>query len=60
MAKKRPHFDLPEPEIIMEGVTPDAAIEFWQWRAKLTDEEAKALVEGARCRAFYRFRAGKT
>lgn len=53
MAKKRPHFDLPEPEIIMEGVTPDAALEFWQWRAKLTDEEAKALGEGARCRAFY-------
>lgn len=53
MAKKRPHFDLPKPEIIMEGVTPDAAIEFWQWRAKLTDEEAKALGEGARCRAFY-------
>ena len=47
------HFDLPEPELIMEGVTPDAALEFWQWRAKLTDEEAKALGEGARHRAFY-------
>ena len=53
MARKRPHFDLPEPELIMEGVTPDSALEFWQWRAKLTDEEAKALGEGARCRAFY-------
>lgn len=53
MARNKPRFDLPEPELIMEGVTPDAAIEFWQWRAKLTDEEAKALGEGARCRAFY-------
>lgn len=53
MAGNKPRFDLPEPEIIMEGVTPDAAIEFWQWRAKLTDEEAKALGEGARHRAFY-------
>lgn len=53
MAGNKPRFDLPEPEIIMEGVTPDAALEFWQWRAKLTDEEAKALGEGARHRAFY-------
>ena len=53
MPEKKRDFDLPEPEIIMEGVTPDAAIEFWQWRAKLTDEEAKALGEGARHRAFY-------
>lgn len=53
MPEKKRDFDLPEPEIIAEGVTPDAAIEFWQWRAKLTDDEAKALGEGARCRAFY-------
>lgn len=53
MARNKPRFDLPEPELIMEGVTPDAALDFWQWRAKLTDEEAKALGEGARCRAFY-------
>lgn len=53
MPEKKRDFDLPEPEIIMEGVTPDAALEFWQWRAKLTDEEAKALGEGARHRAFY-------
>ena len=53
MPEKKRDFDLPEPEIIMEGVAPDAAVEFWQWRAKLTDEEAKALGEGARHRAFY-------
>ncbi|HJA79954.1 MAG TPA: minor capsid protein [Candidatus Desulfovibrio intestinavium] len=53
MAKKKPDFDLPAPEIIAEGVPPDAAIEFWKWRAKLTDEEAKALGEEVRHRAFY-------
>lgn len=53
MAKKKPEFDLPDPEIIAEGVLPDAAIEFWKWRAKLTDEEAKALGEEAKHRAFY-------
>lgn len=53
MAKKKPEFDLPEPEIIAGGVPPDAAIEFWKWRAKLTDAEAKALGEEAKHRAFY-------
>lgn len=53
MAKKKPDFDLPAPEIIAEAVPPDAAIEFWKWRAKLTDEEAKALGEEAKHRAFY-------
>lgn len=53
MAKKKPDIDLPEPEIIAEGVTPDAAIEFWKWRAKLTDEEAKALGEEVKHWAFY-------
>lgn len=53
MAKKKPDFDLPDPEIIAESVPPDAAIEFWKWRAKLTDEEAKALGEEAKHRAFY-------
>ena len=51
MAKKR--FELSTPEIIAEPVPPDAAIEFWKQRAKLTDEEAKALGEGAKQRAFY-------
>ena len=53
MAKKKPDFDLPKPEILAEPVHPDAAIEFWKWRAKLTDEEAKALGEEAKHRAFY-------
>lgn len=53
MAKKKPEFDLPETEIIAGGVPPDAAIEFWKWRAKLTDAEAKALGEEAKHRAFY-------
>lgn len=44
---------LAEPEIIAEPVAPDAAIEFWKQRAKLTDAEAKALGEGAKQRAFY-------
>lgn len=51
MAKKR--FELSTPEIIAEPVPPDAAVEFWKQRAKLTDEEAKALGEGAKQRAFY-------
>lgn len=51
MAKKR--LELSTPEIIADPVPPDAAIEFWKQRAKLTDEEAKALGEGAKQRAFY-------
>lgn len=44
---------LAEPEIIAEPVNPEAAIKFWQDRAKLTWDEAKGLAEGARQRAFY-------
>ncbi|WP_302786083.1 phage minor head protein [Bilophila wadsworthia] len=44
---------LPEPEILAKPVQPDAAIAFWQSRAKLTSAQAKALGEGARSRAFY-------
>lgn len=40
-------------KIVGEGVTPEAAVEFWKQRAKLTDAQAKALAEGARQRAFY-------
>lgn len=43
---------LPEPEILAKPVQPDAAIVFWQARAKLTTAQAKALGEGARSRAF--------
>ena len=52
MPKQKKVF-LPSPEIIAEAVNPDAAIEFWKQRAKLTDEEAKALGEEAKYRAFY-------
>lgn len=45
--------ELPPWEIIAEPVAPDAAIEFWKQRAKLTDEEAKALGEEVKHRAFY-------
>lgn len=41
------------PEIIAQGVQPDAAVEFWKQRAKLTDAEAKALGAEAKHRAFY-------
>ncbi|MCH5277482.1 MAG: minor capsid protein [Desulfovibrionaceae bacterium] len=40
-------------EVIAGGVRPDAAIEFWQDRAKLTWDEAKGLADGAKARAFY-------
>ena len=51
MAKKS--IELPPWEIIAEPVAPDAAIAFWKQRAKLTDEQAKALGEEAKHRAFY-------
>lgn len=53
MPKKKPDFDLPEWEILAEPVPPDAAIEFWKQRAKLTDEQAKALGAEVKQRAFY-------
>lgn len=53
MPKKKPDITLDDPEIIAEAVQPDAAIKFWQERAKLTWEEAKGLAEGAKARAFY-------
>ena len=45
--------DLPGWAVTGEGVTPEAAVEFWKQRARLTDAQAKALAEGARHRAFY-------
>lgn len=53
MAKKKPDFTLDAPEIIAEPVQPDAAIKFWQERAKLTWDQAKGLADGAKARAFY-------
>lgn len=44
---------IPGPEVLARGVDPDAAIEFWRQRAKLTDVEAKALGAEAKHRAFY-------
>ena len=44
---------LPDPEILAKPVQPEAAIAFWQSRAKLTSAQAKALGGGARSRAFY-------
>lgn len=48
-----PSAALEMPEVLAEGVQPDAAIAFWQDRAKLAWPEAKALAEGAKQRAFY-------
>lgn len=44
---------IPSYKVVAEPVNPDAAITFWQQRAKLTYSEAKALGDGARHRAFY-------
>lgn len=44
---------LDEPEILAEPVAPEAAIKFWQERAKLTWDQAKELADGAKARAFY-------
>ena len=43
----------PGPEVVARPVAPDAAVEFWQQRAKLTSDEAKALGDGAKRRAFF-------
>lgn len=53
MPKKKPDIALDDPEIIAEAVQPDAAIKFWQERAKLTWDQAKGLADGAKARAFY-------
>ncbi|MFI3271835.1 MAG: phage minor head protein [Pseudomonadota bacterium] len=44
---------IPSYTTVAKPVAPDAAIAFWQQRAKLTYGEAKALGDGARHRAFY-------
>lgn len=44
---------LDKPEVIADGVQPEAAIKFWQERAKLTWDQAKELADGAKARAFY-------
>ena len=53
MPKSKPDITLDDSEVIAEGVKPDAAIRFWQQRAKLTWDETKDLADGAKARAFY-------
>ena len=45
--------EIPDPEIVFQGVQPEEAINFWKDRAKLTSAQARALDAGARSRAFY-------
>ena len=52
MAKSK-DFELPPWEIVADAAPPDAAIEYWKQKAKLTYDEAKALGEEAMYRAFY-------
>lgn len=42
-----------DPEILAEPVQPEAAIKFWQERAKLTWGQAQGLSDGAKARAFH-------
>lgn len=44
---------LNDPEIPAEPVQPEAAIKFWQDKAKLTWAQAQGLSDGAKARAFY-------
>lgn len=44
---------LPTPDVIAQAVDPDEAIDFWRSRAKLTSDDAEALGDDARHRAFY-------
>ncbi len=46
-------FSLPDSAVLAKPVKPEAAIAFWQSRAAMTREEAVALDEGARRRAFF-------
>lgn len=46
-------FDLPDADIVAKPVKPEAAIAFWQSRAALTREQARALEQGAGGRAFF-------
>jgi len=45
--------NLPAPEILARPVLPEAAIEFWKWKAAMSHEDMKKLDAGARERAFY-------
>lgn len=45
--------DLPDWEVVAEPVAPDAAIAFWRAKSAMTEQEALALAEGERWRAFW-------
>lgn len=46
-------FGLPQPEILMQALDPEAAIAFWAWKAAMPYDAVKKMDEGARERAFY-------
>lgn len=45
--------EIPDPEIVFEGVKPQAAIDYWKSLSLMTGEQAKRLDAGARSRAYY-------
>lgn len=44
---------IPDPEIVFEGVKPEAAIAYWKSLSLMTAKQAKELDAGARARAYY-------
>ena len=44
---------IPDPEIVFEGVKPQAAIDYWKSLSLMTGEQARKLDAGARSRAYY-------
>lgn len=44
---------IPVPEIVFEGVKPQAAIDYWKSLSLMTGEQARKLDAGARSRAYY-------
>ncbi|MDR3812713.1 MAG: phage minor head protein [Bilophila sp.] len=44
---------IPDPEIVFEGVKPEAAIAYWKKLSLMTAKQAKELDAGARARAYY-------
>ena len=45
--------EIPDPEIVFEGVKPQAAIDYWKSLSLMTGEQARKLDAGARSRAYY-------
>ena len=44
---------IPDPEIVFEGVKPEAAIAYWKSLSLMTAKQARELDAGARARAYY-------